>query len=277
MEPHNVRLISPVALPIGRRWQRPEADATSVRSMPDHAAIPASAAEVDEGTIDLGTGEGRAALARRAGAFLTRMARARAPLALKLVLLAVLLTLGRAVLADQYLVPTSSMAPTIAPGDRIFVFKAAYGARVPFTDAYVDVGGGPARGDVILFGDPRGGHVPLVKRVVAFAGETVAMRDGVLILDGVAQPLERLASGREVEHLGDGTHAAGKREIEDFGPVVVPADHLFVMGDNRAASLDSRAMGPLPRRLVRGRVLGVVYGHSAAGFDATRILRPIDD
>src|SRR5687767_5573028 len=99
---------------------------------------------------------------------------------LKFVAVLALLTVARAVLADQYHVPTSSMWPTIAPGDRIFVDKSAYGLRVPYTTHWLVERGGPSAGDVVVFADPRGGAIPLVKRVVALGGQTVALRAGVL-------------------------------------------------------------------------------------------------
>ncbi|WP_437612701.1 signal peptidase I [Sorangium sp. So ce834] len=195
---------------------------------------------------------------------------------LKVLAALAILTLGRSTLADQYHVPTGSMWPTIAPGDRILVDKVAYGLRVPLTDRYLFEGSGPSAGDVVLFADPRGGSTLLVKRVIALPGQTVMLRRGVLYVDGAAQAIEELGDGTRVEHLGPVTHAAGEPDLEAFGPVVVPPGHLFVMGDNRAASLDSRAMGAVPRELVRGRVLRVVYHHDAAGFDLSRALRSVD-
>lgn len=186
------------------------------------------------------------------------------------------LTLARSTLADQYHVPTSSMWPTIEPGDRIFVEKCAYGLRVPFTDRWVVDAGGPDVGDVIVFSDPRGGPVPLVKRVVAVGGQTVQMKDGVLFVDGRPQRIERLGDGRVVEHLGEVVHDSGSRDFEDFGPVVVAPDHFFAMGDNRANSMDSRVFGAVPRNLVRGRVVGTVYRYGDEGFDGSRLLRGID-
>ncbi|KYF74825.1 signal peptidase I [Sorangium cellulosum] len=212
-------------------------------------------------------------------AFARRAYQTVAPLArslLKVVAALVILTMGRSTLADQYHVPTGSMWPTIAPGDRILVDKVAYGLRVPLVEGYVLERSGPRAGDVVLFADPRGGSTLLVKRVIALPGQTVMLRAGVLYVDGAAQPIEQLGDGTRVEHLGRVTHAAGEPDFAAFGPVVVPADHLFVMGDNRAASLDSRAMGAVPRELVRGRVLRVVYHHDAAGFDLSRALLSVD-
>src|SRR5262249_48085220 len=170
--------------------------------------------------------------------------------------LLVVLTLARSTLADQYHVPTSSMWPTIEPGDRIFVEKIAYGLRVPFTDTYLIDRGGPVVGDIIVFAAPRGGEAPLVKGVVAVAGPMVAVTDGILFVDGKAQKVEKLGDGRIVEHLGAKVHEEGSRDFDDFGPVIVPPDHVFAMGDNRANSMDSRSFGPVARHLIRGRVVG---------------------
>lgn len=187
--------------------------------------------------------------------------------------LALLLVLGatRSSLADQYHVPTGSMWPTIEPGDRIFVAKAAYGLRIPFTRARLFDVDGPRLGEVVLFDDPRGGPIPLVKRVVALEGQTVAMRGGVLFVDGVSQPIEKLEDGRIVEHLAGLEHESGGRDFEDYGPIVVPKGHMFVMGDNRPASLDSRMMGTVPRSLLLGRVVGVLF--RGEGMDWDRIFR----
>ncbi|XXT22147.1 signal peptidase I [Sorangium sp. So ce429] len=212
-------------------------------------------------------------------AFARRAYQTVAPVArglLKLLAALAILTLGRSTLADQYHVPTGSMWPTIAPGDRILVDKVAYGVRFPLTDRTLFDRSGPSAGDVVLFADPRGGSTLLVKRVIALPGQTVMLRDGVLYVDGAAQPVEQLGDGSRVEHLGPVTHAAGEPDFAAFGPVVVPPDHLFVMGDNRAASLDSRMMGAVPRELLRGRVLRVVYHHDAAGFDMSRALLSVD-
>jgi signal peptidase I len=187
----------------------------------------------------------------------------------------VVLAIGatRASLADQYHVPTGSMWPTIEPGDRIFVVKTAYGLRFPFTSAWLFDRGGPGRGDVVLFEDPRGGPIPLVKRVVALSGQTVRVRRGVLYIDDEPQRMEKLEDGRLIEHLGSLVHEAGGRDFEDYGPVTVPQGHLFVMGDNRPASLDSRFMGTVPRALVVGQVLGVFF--RGEGLDLERLYRSI--
>ena len=190
--------------------------------------------------------------------------------------LVLVLTVARSTLADQYHVPTSSMWPTIEPGDRIFVSKAAYGLRLPFTNYFLTGTDVPERGVVVVFADPRGGAIPLVKRVVALAGQSVALVGGTLFIDGAAQSLERLEDGRMVEHLGAHAHDAGSCDFEDYGPTVVPPGHVFVMGDNRAVSLDSRVFGPVALNLLRGRVVGTSYRLDDESIDASRILHRIE-
>jgi len=201
--------------------------------------------------------------------------RLRAMLQLVAKLCAVLLAIGatRSSLADQYHVPTGSMWPTIEPGDRIFVVKTAYGLRVPFTGARLFDRVGPHRGDVVVFDDPRGGPIPLVKRVVALGGQTVSVKRGVLYVDGEAQPIERLDDGRLVEHLGTLVHEAGGRDFDDFPSMRVPKGHVFVMGDNRPSSFDSRFLGSVPETLVLGQVLGVFF--RGEGLEWERFYRTI--
>jgi signal peptidase I len=198
--------------------------------------------------------------------------------ALKLLSALGLFMAARSSLADQYLVPTGSMEPTILPGDRIFVDKLAYDLRAPFGSAVLLRRHEPARGDLVIFLDPRDKDTTFVKRVVALPGESVMMRGGTLFVDGEPQRLSMRADGRFTERLGAVVHAAGTRDPESFGPVIVPEGQLFVMGDNRLVSYDSRFLGAIPRELVRGKVVGVVYRYDddAGGFDAARLIRGLD-
>lgn len=205
-------------------------------------------------------------------------ARAAAIWALKLLAALLVFMAARSSLADQYLVPTGSMDPTILPGDRIFVDKLAYDLRAPFGATVLLQRHEPVRGDLVIFLDPRDKCTTFVKRVVALPGESVMMRGGVLFVDGEPQRLSMRQDGQFVERLGAVVHAAGRRDPESYGPVVVPEGELFVMGDNRLESYDSRFLGAIPRDLVRGKVVGVVYryDHDAGGFDAARLMRALD-
>ena len=165
--------------------------------------------------------------------------------------------IARGSFADHYHVPTGSMLPTVQLGDRILVDKRAYGLRVPATTWYMVEFEGPQPGDVVVLESPESGEV-LLKRVVAIAGEQVAVRAGRLIIDGRSIPIEVTAEGL-LERLGDNAHSLKLDHGggPDFGPIMVPAGMVLVMGDNRGSSLDGRMFGFVGRELVMGRALGV--------------------
>jgi signal peptidase I len=191
--------------------------------------------------------------------------------------LMVLLVVGslRSAVADWNDVPTGSMRPTILEGERIFVNKLAYDLKVPFTRVRVMEWGSPNRGDVVVLYSPSDGK-RLVKRVVGLPGDELAMRGGRLYVNGSAAEYQPLANG-DRDALGlDGepqelvvwetidakTHPVTwtpyQPAIRQFGPIRVPDDSFFVMGDNRDNSRDSRWFGFVDRDLIVGRALAVV-------------------
>ena len=163
----------------------------------------------------------------------------------------VLLT-ARSVLADHYKVPTGSMIPTVAIGDRLFVNKAAYGLRLPFTDTYMFEWEGPAAGDVVVLRSPEDGRT-LLKRVVAIPGDRIAVRDGRIRIGGATVAVE--GEGDQLrEQLGGRWHrlrlTAGGGS--DFGPRRIPPRKYLVMGDNRGESHDGREFGLVDREAIWG-------------------------
>ena len=128
-------------------------------------------------------------------------------------------------------VESNSMAPTYRDGDMLVVDGLSVG--VP----------GPERHDVVIITNPRTGQL-LVKRVAAVAGDQVGIADGVLVVNGNPVP-ERYVD----QNLMDSVY---------FGPVTVPQGAVFVLGDNRSNSIDSRDFGPVPVADVHGRVLAKV-------------------
>jgi signal peptidase I len=134
---------------------------------------------------------------------------------------------ARTFVAEPIGVPSASMAPTLTPGDSVLVNKLSYRF------------GEPRRGDVIVFHRPGSGEL-MLKRVVAVAADRVGIEDGVLHVDGHA------VRETYVDHrLVDSVY---------FGPVRVPPASVFVMGDQRSNSIDSRAFGAVPRSRIVGRV-----------------------
>lgn len=185
-------------------------------------------------------------------------------------LLVFVLCLGlfRTAIADWNPVPTGSMRPTILEGDVVLVNRLAYDLKVPFTDVSLARLGDPQRGDIVTFSSPKDG-MRLIKRLVAVPGDVVELRDNRLFINQQPAEYSNVTEVREPVGLGryvDATRAtegfgSSSRTVQflpvldaksNFGPVVVPADKFFMMGDNRDNSEDSRYIGFVPRNLIIG-------------------------
>lgn len=180
----------------------------------------------------------------------------------------------RSAIADYNVVPTGSMKPTIMEGDYVFVNKLAYDLKVPFTTWHLAQWGNPRRGDVVVFFSPADGK-RLVKRVVGLPGDRIELVRNQLVVNGTPVKYESLAqktinelpAGERSEHLYAteelATHphpvmATPERPApRTFSPIVVPADHYFMMGDNRDDSFDSRFYGCVDRSQIVGRASAV--------------------
>ena len=206
-----------------------------------------------------------------------------------LIVLLIALTSFRSAVADWNDVPTGSMKPTILEGDRVFVNKVAYDLRVPFTTWRVAEWGDPRRGDIVVLLSPENGR-RLIKRVIGVPGDVLALRRNRLYINGRQagyQPLDGEIAGRlrpdqpfrrflVWEDLGGDRHPVMvtpslHSPLGDFGPVTVPIDRYFLMGDNRDESRDSRAIGFIPRDLILGEAVGVAFSvDRAEGFPFLR-------
>lgn len=163
------------------------------------------------------------------------------------VVIAILLALFvRTFIIQAFDIPSGSMEPALLVGDYIFVNKFIYGIRIPYVNARFFPFEKPKRGDVIVFIYPRDRSKDFIKRVIGEPGEKVRIVDGkIYINDGqIPDPWGSFAKDESPEFI----HA-----VENFGPVVVPEDSLFVMGDNRNNSDDSRFWGFLPVNNVLGK------------------------
>jgi signal peptidase I len=200
----------------------------------------------------------------------------------------------RAFVVEAYRIPSGSMIPTLLVGDWLFVNKAIYGAHIPFTRSSLPAFREPRRGDVVVFVSPFQadedslGHDPtptLVKRLVGTPGDTIYMRHGLLYLNGIAQrqgygikPQVDPVVANSVDPLFDWQKkvalkssrfgpAPAQPTHDDWGPLVVPPQRLFMMGDSRYNSKDSRYWGFVPRDNVRGKPLFVYYSYNADDSD----------
>jgi signal peptidase I len=163
----------------------------------------------------------------------------------------------RGMVAQAYQIPSGSMERTLLVGDYIYINKMVYGPEI-------DLGMGghryfhhrfpafrkPQRGDIIVFRYPIDLRKDFIKRCVAVEGQTVAVRNKVLYVDNQKQD-EPYAIHQDENVI---PRDAGIPR-DNFGPLVIPKGHIFMMGDNRDNSLDSRFWGPLPIELVKGKAI----------------------
>ncbi|HKN59264.1 MAG TPA: signal peptidase I [Gemmatimonadaceae bacterium] len=200
----------------------------------------------------------------------------------------------RAFLIEAYRIPSGSMIPTLLVGDWLFVNKAIYGAHIPFSHSSLPAYREPRRGDVVVFVSPfqadealRGNDPTptLVKRLVGLPRDTLYMRKGVLYINGIAQRPGYGASSTVVPEVANfpdtlfewqkkaGLKASrfgaapAQPNHDNWGPIIVPQRKLFMMGDSRYNSKDSRYWGFVPRENVRGKPLFVYYSYNADDSD----------
>ena len=194
----------------------------------------------------------------------------------------------RSVVMEAFKIPTATMLPTIAVGEHIFVSKSAYGIRVPVFDTWLVRWSGPDRGDVIVFRNPVDPSTDYIKRVVAIPGDVVRFDNADVFINGqklarsepstyeildprVGSPTmnrytekNSTGSGKTVEYdvifepklsnrvgLGDGTRLTGM--TCKAGDCRVDPGFVFVLGDNRDNSVDSRTWGGVPVEYIKGR------------------------
>ena len=184
----------------------------------------------------------------------------------------------QAFLVKSYRIDSGSMESTLYENDFLFINKAVYGARVPFTGLRTPKFRDPRRGELIVLRGIELDSLTIVKRVIGVAGDTLQMRSDSLfrndeyveepyaqLVDPMAQmpPMQRQIARRwQLPQLVDGeVNGDYLPGLRNWGPFVVPDDHLFVMGDNRDASHDGRAWGFLPRSHVIGRPLFIYFSY----------------
>ena len=167
-----------------------------------------------------------------------------------------IVVLFRGMVAQAFQIPSGSMENTLLVGDYIYINKMLYGSEI-------DLGFGghrffhhrfpafrkPRPGDVIVFRFPGDQRKDFIKRCVAVEGHTIEMRDKVLYVDG------RKRNEPFTIHADERIFTAAQSPRDNFGPFVVPPGTIFMMGDNRDNSLDSRFWGPLPLALIKGKTI----------------------
>lgn len=165
----------------------------------------------------------------------------------------VLMLIVRVFLLQAFRIPSESMRDTLLVGDFLFVTKLDYGAKLPFTHTRLPGLRQPKRGDIIVFQWPPDPSQDFIKRCVATGGETVEIRHRQVFVNG--KPIDE----PYVRHSMPNEEPAAMSPRDNLAAVTVPPGSLFMMGDNRENSADSRYWGFVPMDLVKGRALFIYF------------------
>jgi signal peptidase I len=159
----------------------------------------------------------------------------------------------RTFVVQAFKIPSGSMEPTLEIGDHLLVNKFIYGIKIPLTSINLFPWKDPQRGDVIVFIFPLEPNKDFIKRVIGVGGDTVSIVNKNLYINGVEVPDPHAVYRKNMALLGD------DQKLDNFGPVTVPKESLFVMGDNRDNSFDSRFWGFVPLKDVLGKAFTIYW------------------
>jgi signal peptidase I len=183
----------------------------------------------------------------------------------------------RQFIVEAFKIPSGSMKPTLTIGDHLLVNKFVYGPRIPFTDTRIFDGQAPKRGEIIVFKYPGDESKDYIKRVVGLPDDKVEIKNGTLFINDQPVPVTPKGEYLDKRELGDQTFDVKAKLLQEqlgtvkhailyehdqkgynFGPVLVPKESVFVMGDNRDNSQDSRFWGFVKYNKILGRAL-IIY------------------
>lgn len=186
---------------------------------------------------------------------------------LEAIVIAIVLALFiRTFIVQSFYIPSGSMKPTLLPGDYILVNKFAYGVRIPYLGTKLFFHRVPKRGDVIVFIYPKNTSEDFIKRVIGLPGQEVQIINGKIYINNkkIKDPWGYFSTKEPPGFI---------EAVENFGPIVVPKNALFVMGDNRNNSEDSRFWGTLPLKNVLGKAFLIYFSWDGAAHGLSNKVR----
>ncbi len=168
-----------------------------------------------------------------------------------LIIAVVLALFIRAFVIQAFKIPSGSMIPTLKVGDRIFVNKFLYGAKIPFTDIRLPALRQPRRGDIVVFRSAESPKKDFVKRLVAVEGEEVEIKGGNLYVNG--EIVTETVAIRSIYYYNRGEYG------REGDAVKIPDDSYYVLGDNSVSSRDSRFWGFVPEKNLIGKAILIYW------------------
>lgn len=169
------------------------------------------------------------------------------------IIIAILIALFlRTFVIQAFKIPSRSMVPTLLVGDHLLVNKFIYGVKIPFLRKTLIPVTDPERGDIIVFIYPKDRSKDFIKRVIGVGGDTIEIKNKKIFLNG-KEYID--AYGIYSDNV---IYPGSIQPRDNFGPVTVPQGELFVMGDNRDESADSRYWGFVDLQDVEGKAL-IIY------------------
>lgn len=193
----------------------------------------------------------------------------------------------RTFIVQTFYITSGSMEETLLVGDMLVVNRLALGSRLPGTSIRIPGYSSPEHGDVIVFDPSHSDSLTLIKRLVGMGGDTLEMRSRTLYRNGerVDEPYVRhrnVPDDRDRVMLWQRDYLTSEVDPEayapsrdDWGPIVIPEDHYFMLGDNREESLDSRYWGLLERWRLQGRAVFIYYAYDGQSYRPFPWLRDV--
>jgi signal peptidase I len=177
------------------------------------------------------------------------------------ILVAIVLALFiRTFIIQAFKIPSGSMKETLKIGDHILVNKFIYGIKIPFLQTTIVPITNPKRGDIVVFKFPEDPSKDFIKRVIGVAGDVVEVHDKKVYVNN------KLLNHDFGIHTDSYIFPASVQPRDNFGPVVVPPHSIFVMGDNRDQSYDSRFWGFVDLKAVKGKALMIYWSWDKENF-----------